>query len=79
MEPGRIALCTDEELLSHLHKGSWPAFDELYNRYWEKLYHAALKVLGDAAAAKDVVQEIFTDLWKRRAQLEIKKGICLSL
>ncbi len=71
MESKSFALRTDEELVVHLRKGVWPAFDALYDRYWEKLHRAAYHVLKDEAACQDVVQEIFTDLWKRRAQLEV--------
>ncbi len=71
MESKSFALHTDEALVVHLQKGVWSAFDELYNRYWEKLHRAAYHILKDEATSKDVVQEIFTDLWKRRAQLEV--------
>ena len=66
-----LASCADKTLIALLQQGQWAAFDELYNRYWEKLYHAAWNVLQDDESSKDVVQEVFTDLWTRRSALQI--------
>ncbi|UZR98399.1 RNA polymerase sigma-70 factor [Chondrinema litorale] len=62
----------DEELNSLLSKGNNFAFQELFNRYWEKLYIAAYKVLGDEVICEDIVQEIFLDLLVRSSSIEIK-------
>ena len=63
---------TDEELHSLVHKGSDNAFRELFNRYWEKLYIAAYKVLGDEMICEDIVQDIFLDLLVRSSGVTIK-------
>ncbi|WP_442590885.1 RNA polymerase sigma-70 factor [Pedobacter sp. AW31-3R] len=44
-------------------------FFELYEFYWKKLYHIALKYLGDSFQAEEVVQELFTSLWQRKDTL----------
>ncbi len=62
----------DEELNILLSKGNDFAFQELFNRYWEKLYTAAYKVLGDEVICEDIVQEIFLDLLVRSSSIEIK-------
>ena len=51
--------------------GSEDAFSKLFQKYWEKLYLSASKKLGDADQAREVVHDIFLDLWKRRQELEI--------
>lgn len=48
------------------------AYEELYNRYWASLYNAAYKRLNDMDACKDLVQDVFADLWKRRKQVRIE-------
>ena len=64
---------SDEELFRMLKEGaSTTAFEEIYTRYWDKLYSAAYKRLRSAEAAEEIVQEVFTKLWIRR------KDICIS-
>eukprot|EP01133_Synstelium_polycarpum_P004681 gene4681-5467_t len=47
------------------------AFTEIYNRYWDKLYYIAHKLLKDTEASEEIVQEIFLVLWKKRQNLNI--------
>ena len=51
--------------------GSEQAFDALYKRYWEKAYMTAARKLNDKELAKEIVHDIFLDLWKRRQELVI--------
>ncbi|WP_316815782.1 RNA polymerase sigma factor [Pedobacter nyackensis] len=62
----------DKLLLLHMQQGSSSAFDALYDKYWEHVYAAAYKRLGDAAYAKDITQDIFLQLWVRRAEIDIE-------
>lgn len=62
---------SDKKLLSLIGKGNEFAFSQLFDRYWRSLLSSALKVLNDEQAAEDVVQEVFIDLWNRRADLKI--------
>jgi len=57
---------SDEELLQQMRQGSEIAFNLLFEKYWEKAYAEAYKRLKNSEDAKDVVQEIFTHLWKNR-------------
>lgn len=61
----------DAELLRSLKDGSMEAFNALYQRYWQPAYNAAFKRLNDPAAAQDVTQDFFLQLWNRRADLHI--------
>lgn len=51
--------------------GSELHFKELFDLYWFKLYVIANNVLQNEAEAEDVVQELFINLWDRRASLVI--------
>lgn len=65
---------TDTELANMLREAeaiSNPAFEELYNRYWKKLLTVAFNRLGSIDEAKEVVQEVFYSLWKRRSSLQL--------
>ena len=48
------------------------AFHRLYQQMWKRLYLYAFAILKDQEQSEDVVQEVFADLWKRRASLEIE-------
>jgi len=48
------------------------AFEELYNRYWSRLYTAAYKRVKSAETAGEIVQDLFTSIWKNRRSLEIR-------
>lgn len=62
---------SDAQLVALLHEGDESAYTEIYNRYWEKLYHTAHKKLQSAPDAEEMVQQIFLVLWMRRQQLKI--------
>lgn len=61
----------DSELLQLLLRDDASAFRELYDRYWDKLYFIAHKRLKSAAAAEEIVQNVFFTLWQKRKTLHI--------
>lgn len=63
---------TDPELLLQIKENDHIAFDILFDRYWERLYRAALARVGDDSIAQDIVQELFIKLWERRHKLDIQ-------
>lgn len=63
---------SDEQLLRLLSEDNQQAFSEIYERYWEKLFVSAEKILQNRAAAQDAVQEVFISLWNRRSTLQIE-------
>ncbi|MDR3711388.1 MAG: RNA polymerase sigma-70 factor [Puia sp.] len=62
---------TDNELLALLSQDDRNAFESLYKRYWPTLYDTAHQRLKNNQQAEDIVQDIFIDLWNRRARLTI--------
>jgi RNA polymerase sigma-70 factor, ECF subfamily len=59
----------DDVLFREFQRGSDLAFVNLYNRYKHSAYVYCLKILGDADAAKDIVQGVFLKVYERRSQL----------
>ena len=49
-------------------------FDRAYRELAPAARNAAARVLGDHAAAEDVVQEVFLDLWQRPAAYNPARG-----
>lgn len=66
---------TDEELTALLRQGNHAAYTELFNRYWSAMYLHARKMLHDEDEAMDVVQDIFTLLWTRSAEMEFSVSV----
>ena len=62
----------DSELLRLLQQDNASAFQELYNRYWNKLYYLAHKRLKSAMAAEEIIQNVFFTLWHKRKTLRIR-------
>jgi RNA polymerase sigma-70 factor (family 1) len=60
---------TDQELASLLKEGDHAAYVEIYNRYHAALYIHAFKRLQVKEDSKDVIQELFTNLWLKREEL----------
>ncbi|WMX16173.1 MULTISPECIES: RNA polymerase sigma-70 factor [unclassified Aureispira] len=50
-------------------------FQEIYHRHFNGLANYAYSVLKDKDAAKDVVQDVFLDLWNKRETLSIKTSL----
>lgn len=62
---------TDAGLLALLNRDDEAAFTELYNRYWSRLYAAAYKRVKSPEIAEEIVQDLFTGIWKKRKTLHI--------
>lgn len=41
-------------------------FEQLFRENYSRLYHYALDFLGDSESARDIVSELFSDLWHRQ-------------
>lgn len=66
---------TDQQLLGLLQTSDHQAFNEIYRRYWDKLYYLAAKKLQEFNEAESIVQDVFVDLWQRREQLRIYESL----
>jgi RNA polymerase sigma factor (sigma-70 family) len=62
---------TDHQLLALLREGDQLAFSEIYDRTWAQLYKTAYKRLKDKEVCKDIVHDVFADLWNKSASKEI--------
>ncbi|GAA4777730.1 RNA polymerase sigma-70 factor [Olivibacter ginsenosidimutans] len=60
---------TDVELFLLVKNDDELAFTEIYRRYWKKLFVIAGHKLRSLEEAEEVVQDIFTALWRRRSTL----------
>lgn len=64
----------DAALLAKIQGGEEGAMGALYDRYSKMVYSVALRVLRDTAAAEDVMQEIFMQMWRTPGSFIATKG-----
>ncbi|WEA00646.1 RNA polymerase sigma-70 factor [Mucilaginibacter sp. SJ] len=68
----KIIELDDAELLKRLQSGDREAFNTLYYRYLSKLYSVVYKRVKSKEVAEEIIQELFTTLWVKRADLAIE-------
>lgn len=62
---------SDAQLLLELQSGNDSAFQEIYERYADKLIAFALKKTQHEDEAMDMVQELFLSVWKNRYTIQV--------
>ncbi|TCD02852.1 RNA polymerase sigma factor [Pedobacter psychroterrae] len=70
---------SDQELIALLRQRKHAAFTEIYNRHWTTLFIHAVKMLKDEDEAVDVIQDVFTALWHKSADLDINTSLTAYL
>jgi RNA polymerase sigma-70 factor (ECF subfamily) len=63
---------SDQDLFCLLKEGDCRAYTEVYNRYSESLYAHVLKRLNDREEAKDVIQELYANIWANKEKIVIQ-------
>ena len=61
-------------MVSAIRSGDEQAMAQLYDRYCPIVYSVALRVLGDAGAAEDILQEVFLQLWRSPQLFDATRG-----
>ncbi|MGA9353926.1 MAG: sigma-70 family RNA polymerase sigma factor [Terriglobales bacterium] len=64
----------DLTLVTAIRTGDQGAMAALYDRYSSIVYSVALRVLQDTAAAEDVLQDIFMQLWRNPGAFDASRG-----
>lgn len=65
----------EEKLLHRLQKGDRTAFEIIYHGYGELLYSHACRYLDDQEEAKDIIHDVFFNLWHNRETLHIRENL----
>lgn len=71
---GALPRDMDEELLIRISQDDQTAFRELVERHVDRAYALALRILGNAADADDVVQDCLLKVWTNRHRWEFGKA-----
>ncbi len=72
--PAFEALESDTDLLARVSRGDDAAMALLYDRYSKVVYSVSLRVLRDASAAEDILQEVFLQIWRSPGGFLATKG-----
>lgn len=64
-----------KQLFTALQQGDKTAFRAIYDQYYRYLVVTAFNVLGDRDAARDLAQDVFVELWKKRETIQIRSGL----
>lgn len=67
------AAYSDAALLDAMRADEEGAFAEIYQRYCHRLFTVAHGKLKSSEAAEELIQDLFADLWSRRARLQIER------
>lgn len=62
---------SDVDLLDLLANNNQLAFRQIYYKYWEGLYIYTNNILNDIWLTEDVLHEVFSQIWIRRANIQI--------
>lgn len=64
---------SDEELMWRAASDDLSAFGQLFDRWQPPLFAFLCRIVGDAATAEDVLQEVFLRVWEHRASFNGSK------
>ncbi|WP_316734555.1 RNA polymerase sigma factor [Pedobacter aquatilis] len=65
----------DNVLFDLLRQGDEVAFGKIYKLHWVELYNAAYKRLPEKEKCQDIIQNVFADLWNRKAELDLQNPL----
>ena len=74
MQSYRDSGASDEFLVGKLRTRDVDALEVLYARYSRSIYALAVRLVGDAHVAEDIVQECFLKLWRQPELYAPEKG-----
>lgn len=70
---------SESELIHHLQKGDKAAFVYIYEQYWSILFNQAYKRLPQQEIVKELIQDLFMELWQKRNSLNIHTSLSAYL
>jgi RNA polymerase sigma-70 factor (family 1) len=65
------AYISDYQLLEAIRNDDATAYEELFRKYWKKAHGMAYIKVRSKEVAEEIVQDLFTTLWDKRASIQI--------
>jgi RNA polymerase sigma-70 factor, ECF subfamily len=70
-----VGATTDEALIAAIAADDQRAMRTLYNRHRVRVFRFAIRLVGDAASAEDVVSEAFIEVWRQADRFERRSSV----
>lgn len=64
----------DQVALERMARGEHDALADLYDRHGRLIYSLALRILRDPGDAEDIVQDVFSQVWRQAARFDVTRG-----
>ncbi len=61
--------------LKQLSEGDSSAYERIFKAFYPSVYRSALRITKDATIANDACQEVFLELWKNRAKINVTTSL----
>ena len=65
----------EQSLFLKMKNGDKAAYRALFDRYYKYLVVTANNILGDSETARDLSQDVFFELWRRREEIEVQSSL----
>ena len=65
----------DLQCYEAVRQDNYPAFEKLFQKYYDPLFRYAHGLLADGSLAEDVVQDMFIHFWENRIKLQVKDSL----
>lgn len=72
-------IVSDQDLFNSMKIDSQRALKELMDRYWRPMFLMAVSTLKDRRLSEEIVQEVFINIWNKRASIEITHSVKVYL
>jgi RNA polymerase sigma-70 factor (ECF subfamily) len=64
----------DQVAVERMARGEHDGLAELYDRHGRLVYSLALRIVRDGGDAEDIVQEVFSQVWRQSARFDVTRG-----
>ena len=64
----------DQVAVERMARGEHDGLAELYDRHGRFVYSLALRIVRDGGDAEDIVQEVFSQVWRQSARFDVTRG-----
>lgn len=68
-------LLSDQEIVDALHTSNDKVFEQVFRYYYQHLCNYAVGILNELDEAEEVVQQMFLNVWEKRAEIEITSSL----
>lgn len=69
---------SDTDLIALVTQGDQDALATLYERYSRAVYSFSLRIVGDAQAAEEILQEVFVRAWQQGGSFQSTRGSLIT-